>query len=290
MHPYRTLATVCVLFVIAGLMAGCSSARFAYSNGETLSYWWLDKYVAFDSSQSLFVKRELVTLFAWHRKTQLPDYVLFLRQAQSRADKPVSEAELQNDYLYIKKNILILTDQALPLLAGLALSLSPEQIDNIQKQFAKNNDDYRKDHLRGDLEKHQRYRYKKTLQQAENWFGSFDQQQQHEIRDASNARPLNNEFVLAYRMQRHAATLALLRKIQSEKPSRDVAMTMIRSHVVASLERSQSSGRKEFFDAFRVSSIRMTATIINGTTPAQQSHFVQTTQRWIDDFIALSSL
>ena len=270
-------------------MAGCSAGRLAYSNGETLSYWWLDRYVGFDSSQSPFVKTELANLFAWHRKTQLPEYVQFLKRAQSRTQNPVSEAELQDDYNGIKKHLLVLTDRALPALAELALSLSPEQIDNIQKKFAKNNDDYRKDHLNGDLEKRQRYRYKKVLKQAENWFGSFTPEQEREMRAASDARPINNELVLADRMQRHAATLALLRKIQSEKPSREMTMRMIRGHAVASLERSLSPEHKDFFDGFRASSIHLAGVIINGVNPAQKTHFVKTTQRWIDDFMALAS-
>jgi hypothetical protein len=264
-------------------------SRLAYSNGETLSYWWLDRYVGFDSRQTSFVKSELANLFAWHRKTQLQDYVQFLKQAQSRAHRQVTEAELQDDYGHIQKHILVLTDHALPVLAELALSLSPEQIDNIQEKFARNNDDYRKDHLRGNVEKRQNFRYKKALRQAENWFGSFTPEQEAQIRTISDARPLNNELALADRMQRQAATISLLKKIQSEKPNRDVAMTMIRHHMVASLERSANAQHKEFYDVFRTSSIHMTTAIINGTTPAQKEHFIKTTQRWIDDFVALSS-
>jgi hypothetical protein len=289
MRPYRAIATACVLVLIVSLMAGCSTARLAYSNGATLSYWWLDKYVAFDSRQSPFVKTELANLFSWHRKTQLPEYVQFLKRAQTRAQKPASEAELRNDYDYFKKHMLVLTDRALPVLAELALSLSPDQIDHIQKKFAENDDDYRKSHLRGNVEKRQRHRYKKALQQAENWFGGFTPDQERQIRAISDARPLNNELVLADRMQRQAATIALLKNIQSGKPSREVAMTMIRNHIVASLERPFGPEHKEFFGAFRASSIHMIAAIINGTTPAQKVHFVTTTQRWIDDFTALAS-
>jgi hypothetical protein len=288
MRPSRAIAATCMLVFIVSIMAGCSTARLAYSNGETLSYWWLDKYVGFDRIQRQFIKAELADLFAWHRKTQLPEYVQLMKRAQSRIQQPVSEAELRDDYDYLKKHLLVLTDRALPALAELALSLSPDQIDNIQKKFTSNNDEYRKDHLRGDLEKRQRYRFKKTMQQAESWFGSFSPEQEKQIRAASDARPLNNELALDDRMQRQAATISLLRKIQSEKPNREVAMVMIRTHVVASIDRTLTQENREFFDAFRASSIHMTARIINGTTPAQKAHFVKTTQRWIDDLISLS--
>lgn len=290
MRPYRSFATACVLLITVSLMFGCSAARLAYSNGETLTYWWLDRYVEFDHNQSLTVKSDLANFFAWHRRTQLQGYVQFLKRAQNRVQGGITEAELQSDYRDIKKHVLFLTDRALPALADLALTLRPEQIDNIEKKFASNNDDYRKDYLRGSLEKRQHYRYKKVLQQAEHWFGNFNAEQGRQIRAVSDSRPLNNEFVLADRIQRQAAFVSMLRKIQSERPSKEATMAIIKNHVIALLDRSVSLSpeHKEFFDVFRASSIHLTAVIINGATPAQKAHFVKTTRRWIDDFDALA--
>jgi len=288
MRPYRTTAATCALLLLVSLLAACSAARLAYSNGETLTYWWLDSYVGFDSNQKSWVKKEIDDLFIWHRRKQLQNYVQFLKRGQSRVQAGVSETELQNDHDEIKKHILVLADRALPVLADLALSLHPEQIDNIKKKLASNNDKYRKDHLRGNLEKRQHSRYKKAIRQAAHWFGDFNSRQEQQIRALSDARPLNNELVLNDRIQRQVALIALLRDIQREKPGRNVAMTMIRSHIVAALDRSSSPEHKEFFDTFRASTIHMTAVIINSATPAQKTHFVKTTQHWIDDFSALA--
>jgi hypothetical protein len=287
MRPTRAIATAAALFLIAVLLVGCSAARLAYNNGEMLSYWWLNGYVEFNGDQTPRVKKEIAALFDWHRKTQLQYYVQFLQRAQERVPKGVSEAELRNDYDEIKKHVLVLTDKALPAMAELALSLQPEQIDNIEKKFAANNDKYRKDYLNGSLEKRQRFRYKKTLQQAENWFGSFSEEQMKEIRTVSDARPLNNEWMLADRMQRQAATIALLRKIQSEKPSREAAASMIRSHVVAILDRSGASEHKEFLAAYSAGTVRLVAFIINRSTPEQKAYFIKAAQKWIDDFNAV---
>ena len=70
MRPYRTFAIRIGIFLITGLLLlGCSAARFGYSNGETLSYWWLNGYVHFDADQKPWVKKQIATLFTWHRKT-----------------------------------------------------------------------------------------------------------------------------------------------------------------------------------------------------------------------------
>ncbi len=289
MQPCRATASAFVLLLVISLLAGCSAARLAYSNGETLTYWWLNGYAAFDSEQGSRVKKDIDDLFDWHRQTQLRSYVQFLKRSQQRAHTGVSEAELQADHDEIKKHILVLADRALPAMADLALSLRPEQIDNIGKKFASNNDKYRKDHLHGSLEKRQHSRYKKALRQAEHWFGDFSPQQQQKIRELSDARPLNNELVLNDRMQRQAALIALLRDIQREKPRRDVAMSMIRNHIVAALDRSLAPEHKAFFETARAGTIHMTAAIINGATPTQKAHFAKAIQGWIDDFSAIAS-
>jgi hypothetical protein len=296
MRPYKTFAAKTVIsakkiavFLTVSLLLGCSAARLGYSNGETISYWWLNNYVDFESDQTPWVKQRIAHLFAWHRKTQLHDYVKVLGLAQQRVHGKVSEHELLADYADLKRRILVITDKALPDLADLALSLKPEQIAHIEKKFASNNNDYRKDYLRGDVEKRQHFRFKKVLKQAEYWLGTFNSEQERLIRVASDARPLNNELVMADRLQRQAALIALLKKIQAEKPGRETTVAMLKKYVSATLDRFGDPEHNHFFDTSVAASARMTAVIINNATPAQKEHFVRTLQQWINDFNKLSA-
>jgi len=275
MRPYRAFVIWMSIFSLAAMLIGCSAGRLAYSNGETVSYWWLNSYVDFDADQKPSMRKNLADLFEWHHRTQLPDYVRLLRQAQKRVYGKVAEAEMLADYEEIRKRIVVMTDKALPQAAELALSLHPEQIANIEKKFASNNDKYRKEYLQGDLEERQRFRFKKALKQAEYWFGNFSPEQEKLLRAASDARPLNNELVLADRLQRQKTLIALLRKIQAEKPSREAVIAMLKNYANATMERSANPEHKAFFEASHTASARMVATIINNTTPAQKDHFVQ---------------
>jgi hypothetical protein len=288
MRRYSVFASWIGIFLIASLMLGCSAARLGYTNGETVSYWWLDNYVDFENDQKPWVKKQLANLFAWHRSTQLKGYVQLLTRAQSRIQGNVSEAELKADYDDLKKRVLVLTDKALPQMAELALALQPRQIANIEKKFESNNDKYRKEYLRGDIEQRQRFRYKKALKQAEYWFGDFSHEQEQLMRAASDARPLNNELVLADRLQRQAALIALLKKIQLEKPSRDATAALLKDYVNSTMDRFANPEHKAFFDASNAGSIHLTSVIINSATPTQKAHFVKTLQQWIDDFNALA--
>jgi hypothetical protein len=80
---------VCVLFLVV-LLSACNMARLGYNNGETISYFWLNSYVGFDADQKPWIKKEIGNLFAWHRRTQLPDYIGLLTQAQKRIAGPVT--------------------------------------------------------------------------------------------------------------------------------------------------------------------------------------------------------
>ena len=283
------LRRVALLFLVV-LLSSCNMARLGYNNGETISYFWLNSYVGFDADQKPWVKKEIGNLFAWHRRTQLPDYIGLLTQAQKRIGKPVTEAELARDYEDVRRRMLTLTDRAAPALADLALALRPEQIARIQEKFDSNNETFRKEHLRGDLADRQRQRFKRTMKQAEHWFGNFSGEQERQIRALSDARPLNDELVLADRIQRQAEMIRMLQRIEAEKPTREAAASMIRQYVSGAMDHHGHPEYQAHFEKYRAAQMRMVAGIINLTTVAQKEHFTQVLQGWIDDFQTLSRL
>ena len=61
---------------------GCSLIKLGYGQASGLAYRWLDRYVDFDNEQSLKVRQALDEALAWHRRTQLPDYVQLLARAE----------------------------------------------------------------------------------------------------------------------------------------------------------------------------------------------------------------
>ena len=96
MRPLCKFAQTAAIRLLIGLlvvfMSGCSMARLGYNNGETVSYFWLNSYVGFDADQKPWVKKELANLFAWHRRTQLPEYLPLLA-AGEKADSKAGERD-----------------------------------------------------------------------------------------------------------------------------------------------------------------------------------------------------
>jgi hypothetical protein len=286
-RPYRAF-TVAAVLLFSLLLASCSVVRLGYNHGESLTYWWMNSYVDFDSDQTPWVKKSIEQFFAWHRKTQLKDYVAFLTSSQKRIQQRVSKQDVLANYNELKKRAALAVDKALPDLARLALSLKPDQIARMEKKFASNNDKYRKEYLSGDLEQRQRSRYKKVMEQAEYWFGDFSREQEALIRRTSDARPMGAEFWLAERMRRQRDLIAILKKIQSEKPNQEAVVQMLKTYANNMFDPQLAGERAQFFNASQDATADLAAVIINSTTPAQKAHAVQQMQQWIDNFRTLA--
>ena len=284
----RTLYQLFLLTLMV-LLAACSSLRLAYNHGDTLLYWWIDGYVDLNSDQKEWVREDIDKLFHWHRKTQLQDYVQILQTAQRQLTAGPTQADLQTDFDDIKKRTESLLLKAAPELADLTRSLQADQIATLERKFAANNADFRKKNMRGDREAQQKFRYKKSMEQFELWFGSFTSEQEAAIRQASDARPLNNEIWLDERVRRQKNIVALARRVQSEKLGKEATVAAIQELIKDGFERLENSERKAFFDSYEQANLQLVLTVIKLATPAQKAHAQKRMQGWIDDFRTLAA-
>lgn len=289
--PTTAASRIRLLFLIAlmAMLAACSSIRFTYNHGDTVLYWWLNNYLDLDSDQSGFVKRDIDSLFQWHRKTQLKDYVNLLQTGQRQLAGNLTAADLHADYDQILARTELLAFKALPELAELARTVKPEQIAQMEKKFAKNNEDYRKKFMRGDLEDQNKARFKKSMEQFDLWFGRFSSEQEAQLRKASDARPLNNEIWLDERMRRQKRIVATVRKIQTEKLGKDAAIAQLHGLVRELFDRMDAPDRKAFYDSYEEATIQMILTAVKIATPAQKANAQKRMQGWIEDFNVLAA-
>ena len=289
-HPsFLKRAQLVFLAFVMVLAAGCSTIRFTYNHGDTLLYWWLNAYIDIDSDQSDWVKKDIDNLFQWHRTTQLRDYAGLLTKMQRQlADGSVTQDELLSDYRDIKARTELLAFKALPQLADLALSIKPDQVNQLEKKFAKNNADFRKKFMSGSVQDQQEARFKKAMEQLNLWFGSFSRDQEAQLRKASDARPLDNEIWLQERMLRQKKIVALLRRIQQEKLNKEQTMSAIHNLLREMFDRMEAPERKAFFDAYVDNTSKFIITAVRLATPEQKTHAQQRMQGWINDFNTLA--
>jgi hypothetical protein len=289
-HTVFQHARTMLLIALMVLVAGCSAIRFTYNHGDTLLYWWLNAYIDIDSDQSDWVKQDIDKLFQWHRSTQLHDYAGLLSKMQRQlGDGSVTQDELLSDYRDIKTRTELLAFKALPQLADLAMSIKPDQVAQMEKKFAKNNEDFRKKFMSGSVEDQHKARFKKAMEQLTLWFGSFSRDQEAQLRKASDARPLDNEIWLQERVLRQKKIVALLQRIRQDKLNKEQSMAAIHDLLRDLFDRMDAPERKAFFDAYINNTSTFILAAIRITTPEQKAHAQKRMQGWIDDFNALAA-
>ena len=287
---HSPLQRIRVLFLIAlmALTAACSTIRFSYNHGDTLLYWWLDAYVDFEGDQSDGVKRDIRELFQWHRKTQLQDYAALLGNFQRQLAGNPTQADLLGAYREMRNRTETLALKAVPDMVDLARSLTPDQIAQMESRFNKKNDEYRRKFVSGSVEKRQEARFDKSMEQFKLWFGPFSKEQEAALRRASDARPLDSNIWLEERILRQRKILALTRKIQEEKPSKEQTSAMITALVHEFFNRMDAPERKAFYDSYTNATTNYILTAIKIATPAQKAHAQKRMQGWIDELNVLA--
>lgn len=266
-------------------------ARFGYSNGDTIAYWWLDGYVGFNNTERPWAQQRIEAFFKWHRRSELKEYVKLLQMAQTRLRQPLTKEQVLADYEEVTKYGDRIIDQVAPDMVDLIMMMDADNIDHLRQKFESNNAKFRSDYLSGDVADRQEYRYKMMMESAEYWFGDFSDQQEAVIRKASDQRPLNNEMWAVDRIQRQQGLLALIKRLQTDKPSREASIEILKSFVATNyvLRPGTSPEMKAFFEASKEGVAQLTVTIVNQTTPKQKEHAIARLQQWIDDLTELAN-
>ena len=274
--------------LLAVVIAGCGFVKTGYRNGDTVGLFMLNRYLDLSGEQKDYVKPKLRALIAWHRSTQLPDYTTLATELQRKAMQPITGPEVTALGEQLRRRAYVTIDHAMPDVADIALRLTPENIRALQDKFTDDDEKFRDENLKGGLAKRQQARYEKTLDRVEEWYGRFSHEQRIAIRHFSDARPIDNEILLAERQRREGDILAMLNHVQHEKPSRDAVVAMMKG-VAGRFDESPDPQRRAFVDSLKAATAEMNAHVHNLATPQQRQKAVAKLQEWIDDFRSLST-
>lgn len=268
----RLIRRLALLLLAALLVQGCSAVRLGYGNADSLARWWIDQYLDMSPEQDALTRERLIRLLAWHRKTQLPDYVSVLRLGQRFvAGQPtVTDALALGDALIRRGRAL--AEQATPDIADLLATVSPEQIERMAERMAKKNADHAKEMQLLDDENGQRKaRYKRILERTEYWFGDFSGEQKAAMRRLIDSQPTGSQFWYEERLRRQREWLGLVRLVQSERPPHERIMQLLREYA-ARFDMPADPARRVQALALRRGSAELAVAIHALTTPMQRTH------------------
>jgi len=285
---HRFLHRLFFVLVASLLLQGCSAVRLGYGNADSLARWWIDQYVDMSPEQDALVRERLARYLAWHRKTQLPDYVSVLRQGQ----KFVAGQPATGDALALTDAIVrrgrTLAEQATPDIAEFLATVTPAQIERMAARLAEKNADYAKEARLADGESGQRKaRYKRLLERAEYWFDDFGDEQKAALRRLIDGQASGSQFWYEERLRRQREWLDLVRLVQRERPPRERIVQLLRDYA-ARFDLPTEPVRLAQAKALRLAAAELAVAVQAMTTPAQRAHAEHKLGDLIRDFTELS--
>ncbi len=273
-----------MLFALA--LPGCSAVKLGYNNATEISYWWLDGYFDFNSSQSSKLRQDLNGVQAWHRQNELPAYVKAIEKIQRLVPGKVTPEQVCEVYADLKPRFQALIDQTEPLIVSMVPTLKPEQIVHLARQLDKRSDKWREEWLEGSLTERRDRRVKQWTDRSEMLYGRLNEAQLLVLRGQVAESSFDAAIITRESQRRHQDTLQTFRKIQADK----LAMDKIKAEVHGLLERSMLSPDavyRSHMEKLTQENCQALATLHNSTTPAQRKKALGVLDNYIADALTL---
>ncbi|WP_418119215.1 DUF6279 family lipoprotein [Variovorax sp. 350MFTsu5.1] len=268
--------------LVATALGACSAIQLAYNNLPTVSYWWLDGYLDFDGAQTPKVRDELARLLAWHRQNELPRIASLLKEAETMAPGEVTPEQVCAMSDRIRERLLAVTERAEPAGTELALSLSEAQLQQLERKYAKNNAEYRKDWLdRTPAQVHEK-RYDQFLERTEDFYGRLTNEQRDLLKQQVAQSVFDPKPADAERRKRQQEALRLLRGFLANKTPPAEARAALHDYIQRIAEPPPGPWRDQQ-RALLQEGCRNTAAMHNSTSASQRAQAVRRLQAYQDD-------
>ena len=276
-----------IIVLLLPWLAACSAVRLTYGQGPTLAYWWLDNYADFNAEQAPRVRAALADWFAWHRATQLPDYMQALAAMQVLTANPVTAAQVCSTVDGWQRRAEQAFDHAVPALAAHVRSLSTEQIGHLEKRQRVKQAELTTEYLQTDPAERAKGAFERTLDRAESIYGPLDESQRRLLAAGLAASPFSAERWLAERRQRQIDIVQSLRQWQAERPDADTVQAGLR-RLALETGRSPRADYLAYSQRLNAANCALAATLHNSTTLAQRQRAIDKLRGWEGDLRALT--
>jgi hypothetical protein len=276
-----------IIATLLVLLSGCSALRLTYGQGPLLAYWWMDRYLDFTSEQAPLVRGALADWFAWHRQTQLPGYANWLRELQPVARDSVTPDTVCQVAGAAQRRLEAAYEHAVPAMAPIVRMLTPAQIDHLEQRYARNNKEAERDFLQPDPQDRADASLKRTVERAEQVYGSLDESQRQLVATGLASSPFDPERWLMERRARQQDILRTLRQLVAGQADNAAVQAALRGFA-ANAARSPRADYRAYRDQVEQANCALAARLHNALRPAQRQHAVDRLKGWEDDLRALA--
>jgi hypothetical protein len=270
------------------LLGACSALRIGYSQAPELAYWWLDGYADFNRAQSPKVREALIDWFKWNRSTQLPDYAALLAKAEVQLASNATPAQACQWFDEVSGRVEVALERALPSLADIVLTATPEQLQHLEKRFAKGNQELLDDYAQPNPDDRLKAAVKRAVERAESLYGKLDDTQRERVKTVVIGSPFDVELWLTERKARQQDVLQTVRRLLADKASNEQVQTAVRL-LFEHTRRSPRSAYSSYQQRLTQYNCTAAAQTHNATTLAQRKFASQKLKGWEGDLRALTA-
>jgi hypothetical protein len=198
--------------VLAALVAtACSFTRFGYNQADTMAAWMADEYFDLDGQQKQEFAKRFDRFYAWHRFEQLPEYAGFFRTAQAKVSKGIAREDVLWFVDGLRARVRTAARQGAPEAAAFLATLTPAQIENLQKKWEKDNRKYVKENkINGTPDERAEVEAKKVVKTFKEWLTALNGEQEARVATMVRELPPLDQFRYAERLRRQKEFVALL--------------------------------------------------------------------------------
>lgn len=266
------------------LFAGCSAIRIGYSQADNILAWTANDYFDLDPQQKHELGARIDRLLQWHRYEQLPEYAQFFTEVKQRAQRPLTRDDAVWLVEGVKERYRTLVKHGVNDAADMLASLTPDNIQALQKQWDKVNRKFVREHkIGGTPEERKRARLERTLKNIRDWTGSLTLEQETRIAALSNALPDTEVLRHQDRQRRQREFLGLL-KLRNNKPE---FLPLLEAWLL-NWERGRTPETDRMLNEGYEKRIALYLEMDRLLTPQQRTHMLHRVQDYIDDMQALA--
>lgn len=277
-----------IIGVLVVLLAGCSTLRLSYSQGPTLAYWWIDRYIDVQPEQAPRVRAALDEWFRWHRSTQLDDLARLLVSARQQIAQPATPAQVCRWSGELTDRLVVAYERVVPAIAEITPTLAPRQLEHLEQRYASNNGDFADDYQQASPQARHRAAVRRAVKRAEDLYGRLNSNQRALIARSVAASPFDAEQSLAERQARQQEILAMLRRHRAGGVSQEA----IRAELLQFAERIRRSPREShrgYQQRLLDYNCAFMAEVHNSTTVEQRTTAAARLDGWLADLRALGA-
>ena len=268
-------------------LSACSAVKLSYNALPEVSYWWADAYADFNGEQSLRLKQDLADLQAWHRTRELPRYRELLQSLERLTGTEPDATQLCSLLPPARERLQALAEQSAPMIARLALSLSPAQLEHMAKKFAKNEAKLRSEWVELSPGELLDKRIEQYTDRAESLYGRLNAPQRQGLREALQASAFDPRIRLAEQQRRHQDMLDTLRRLRGAGASQAQAEQAWLAYLARALSPPVPAHREQQEHSVE-EGCRIYAQLQRQATPEQRDKAAKRLRGWASDVQALS--